>query len=144
MDLGSLSPKQYFAGGHGKLSVSLEKEAYALHNRCSAAVVSFSLKPGWHVNSAKPFQDYLKPTRVSVKSVEEGRAYVEYPESQVRQLGFQKEPLSLYQGKFKIRVKQEDCAKFSPGTKLTIDIQACSDRVCLAPESLSTVLIDST
>ena len=99
--------------------------------------VSIDLQPGWHVNSAEPLQDYLVPTRLTGVE-DQALESVDYPEPVERELGFQSETLSLYEGRV---VLSADLPKPDPDRSQTtvpivVDLQTCNDRICLAPESL--------
>ena len=135
IDLGSVAPLQYFAGGNGRMVVS----ASTVDSACSKPpVIDIKLAPGWHVNSHKPFQEYLKPTRVTVTGGM-GIASISYPEGQVVTLSFDDEPLSVYEGEFRIGVKMPldaDCQLWGPEAGVNVDLQACTDQICLPPETL--------
>ena len=137
IDLGAVSTRQYFASGHGKLTVSMDDKQ---GESCAAIAAKFKLEPGWHVNSASPLQDYLRPTSVSVETADKQAATVQFPEAHIVTLGFQKEALSVYEGDFTIRISSEDCKQWHRGAALSVQVQACTDRICLAPESLRVLL----
>ena len=141
IDLGSVAPLQYFAGGQGKLTVT----TLPMTNQssgCASASVDIHLQPGWHINSATPMQDYLRPTEVSVRLADQAvsAATITYPEANITSLGFQKEALSVYTDRVAIGVVPVDIDACSSGARLSIDVQACTDKICLAPETLSVVL----
>ncbi len=96
-------------------------------------IVTLTVENGWHVNSNKPLSDYLVPTRLTVLGAE-GKAQVTYPEGQVRTLAFQADPLSLYEGEVPLTVNLPQAMAAKP-VRLELEVQACSDRICLAPET---------
>ena len=56
-----------------------------------------------------------------------------YPEPIDRQLGFERSVLSLYEGSVVLRAQVAE-----PGVRqLQAKLQACSDKVCLPPETLT-------
>ncbi|MCP4042543.1 MAG: thioredoxin, partial [Gammaproteobacteria bacterium] len=63
------------------------------------------------------------------------------PQPEILQLGFQQQPLALYQGKVEIRAGLERTspdAKDSPHlAPVRLRLQACNDQVCLPPETLT-------
>ena len=82
------------------------------------------------------------PTRLSLGGDAIGwrLAAPDYPVPEVLSLGFQSEPLAVYQGRVRIRATIED----HPGADTAIAwlpaelrLQACSDIQCLPPETLS-------
>ncbi len=113
----------------------------------NALQISLKLKDGWHINSSKPLQDYLIPTTLT-GSGNQPMSNVRYPEAVKRQLGFQRSELSLFEGNFTIAANLPEA---SPLYKITGDthsgtamvhtaqlqVQACDDTKCLAPETLN-------
>jgi len=101
-------------------------------------VVSIKLSDGWHINSDAPLQDYLIPTQLNNVA---GRplADVAYPESKTRTLGFQRSALSLFEDSFELTAQwpgHED----SNSVVVNLQLQACNDEICLAPETLPLTL----
>ena len=97
------------------------------------------LAPGWHVNSNRPLQEDLVPTRLAL--AEEGAGVelglVEYPEPTTVTLGFQAEPLAVFVGKVRIRTSvQLDRSGDSRVVHLSLTLQACDEKKCLRPEEL--------
>ena len=107
---------------------------------CPRAVLDIELADGWHVNSATPVQDYLRPTQITLGSAApEAAVTVTFPEPELVSLSFEEQPLSVYQGRFALRVSEgggDGCAGTLPGAMVLLDVQACTDRVCKAPEKL--------
>jgi hypothetical protein len=64
---------------------------------------------------------------------------VEYPPAKMASMGFQKEPLAVYEGQIKVTTTLK---KTSPGiplnkvTPIELHLQACNKNVCLPPETL--------
>jgi len=144
IDLGPVTLHQYFARGNGRVSIfapdAIDKRADA----CPLLRLAFELAPGWHINSATPLQDYLRPTRVSLYRGEESVSIRGvFPEPEITRLGFQPEPLSVYTGSFEIEINRRSsqaCEDQASGQKLSVQLQACTDRICLAPETLHFML----
>ena len=124
----AISSTQYFALGKGRVDLSYDGQKWRL---------SFSLADGWHVNSHTPLQSYLRPTNVRVD--ESGPLRVSYPTGKKVRLGFQKEPLSVFEHQFEIDIEHVKPELAKPAT-VVVDVQACSDRVCLLPEKLEFAL----
>jgi hypothetical protein len=116
---------QYFAAGKGRVElISLDNGRYQL---------AFELQPGWHINSATPLQKYLRPTKVTFAE-QQNPHQVNYPDPQIVRLGFQKEPLSVYEHQFELSL---DINPKAQDQRFTLDVQACSDTVCLMPQQLT-------
>lgn len=132
---GETGPRQ--AAAHGALQVSVSR----LVDRNSARV-RLHVQPGWHVNSVTPKQDFLLPTRVRVDGIESKA--VSFPAAIERKLGFHDEPLSLYEGTVNITVKLPAGRAAQMARRITLNLQACSDRVCLDPQLVRLLLPAAT
>ncbi len=104
--------------------------------------ISLSIAPGWHVNANKPLEDFLVPTevRLSGHDAESAPITVRYPPPVRRRLGFAENELALYEGDVEIAVtlpaeiaEAEGFAALA--SRLRLDLQACSDEICLEPET---------
>ncbi len=140
IELGSISTRQYFAAGNGKVDVTTSTGD--ADRGCDRVTVGVRLEDGWHVNSSQPLQDYLRPTAVTVLTPGEYEVEIDYPSGHLSKLGFQEEALSVYDGEFAIGIASDACTGWSRGADLTIDLQACTDEVCLLPETLRVRLPD--
>jgi len=98
-------------------------------------VVLAHIKEGWHINSAKPLDEFVIPTVLELASAQLISA--QYPDHQLKAFGFSGgKPIAVYDGTIKIPF----VAKVAAGaTKLdlTLNYQSCNDSVCLPPNSAS-------
>jgi thiol:disulfide interchange protein DsbD len=105
-----------------------------------ALSVQVEMKPGWHVNSAQPTLEYLIATLVEFPDT--GAFVVEdiwYPQGHMVDLAFAEEQLSVYEGLTTIRPTLRPAREANAGdaqVRARITYQACSDRACLAPETV--------
>ncbi|MGB1197747.1 MAG: DUF255 domain-containing protein [Thalassotalea sp.] len=120
---GAFDSKQFFAKGKGLAQLKV-------HN--NEVIFSFSIAEGWHVNSNKPKQKFLIATKLS--STTSTLKNIKYPEAEVKQLGFNQTKLSLFEGRFQITANIGDVRE--AGNKIELSLQACSDKLCLLPETL--------
>jgi uncharacterized protein YyaL (SSP411 family) len=125
---GEAGPNQYAARGVVAVRAGMDGDGRAW--------LDLEIKDGWHINSHAPLQDNLVPTRVSLD--DDGAGWklgaVEWPEAEVKALGFQRDRLSLYEGKVRLNLPVE---RTGDGMlTLRLGLQACSDQVCLPPEEL--------
>jgi len=102
--------------------------------------VVLEIASGWHVNANPPAPDYLIPTAVSVQGGA-GLAPrgVLYPAGRQVKLGFDDNPLSLYDGTITAVVTLAAARDALDGPQTlrgTVRYQPCNDEVCLAPTSL--------
>lgn len=95
------------------------------------AKIRITMAPSWHVNSISPRQEFLLPTKVRADGIEPSA--ITFPKAVERKLGFHDEPLSLYEGVVDIRIKLPDGPSGLKALETVLDLQACSDRVCLDP-----------
>ncbi|MBI3890429.1 MAG: DUF255 domain-containing protein [Candidatus Wallbacteria bacterium] len=103
--------------------------------------LTLSVAAGWHVNSAKPLQEFLAPISLALDAgsplVLEG---VEFPDGKRVKLGFADEALSVYEGEVRVPVRLRVAPGARPGAahaRLRVRVQPCNDRVCEAPRELT-------
>lgn len=128
IEKGAVSDVRYFASAKGKLEFSC---ITYIQTECQELNINIQLADGWHINSNKPLQDYLIATEVAASE----KVRVSYPDEEIVKLGFQEEPLSLYEGSFDIKVKRLEATEQK--IYLNLPLQACSDTICLLPETLT-------
>lgn len=122
----------YFAKGHGKVS---------LIRRGDHLEVRLDLESGWHVNANPSTNEELIATEVEV--VGDTAAFeIGYPGPQLRQLGFSQSLLKLYddQTSILLRPTSTSSVNISGLTKVKVRLQACSDKLCLLPETIILLL----
>jgi len=108
-----------FARGHGMVLT---------YNQEHGKKLSLIMDKGWHINSSRPIQDYLIPTKVSGIN----QADISYPTGSLHKMGFSNEPLSLYEGIIDIMIK----VKPEGAPLQTLTLQACNDKSCLPPQKI--------
>jgi len=126
---GQIGTVQYGGGGAVR--------AHAVHSgNPGKLVVRFNVAKGWHINAHEPLEDYLIPTNLSLET-KDGKesAVVSYPKPEIKRLGFSKKPLALLEQAFEISVATKK--GHSGPYDLRLEIQACSDEVCLEPDLLN-------
>jgi thiol:disulfide interchange protein DsbD len=105
--------------------------------------VDATILPGWHINSDRPSSpDYIAtalsvkpPDSVAVKSIQ-------YPPAEMIAPAFSMgEKLSVFTGAITFRAELAEPARIKPGEQLpftlSLDYQACNDRQCLRPVTIS-------
>jgi uncharacterized protein YyaL (SSP411 family) len=118
----SFEPVQLFARGNGRAWFTPTKDG---------ALIEIKMAPGWHINSNKPLEKNLIATMISTSNNKDVRFV--YPIPVTRNLGFSQQPLSLFEGSFSISITH---LQKGLGQKLTMKVQACSDTLCLLPETI--------
>ncbi|MBI3662710.1 MAG: hypothetical protein HY234_06640 [Acidobacteria bacterium] len=114
--------------------VSLDKVS---RGRAFEVAVVAEIMAGFHVNSNKPSEDYLIPTQL-LPELPAGYKVLgtTYPPGKLKKFEFSEKKLSVYEGKFTLRMKIQAPAGAPLGaTKLplTLRYQACNDSACLPP-----------
>lgn len=117
-----------FAGrGNVRLYADFDKQSSEIH-------INLEIAPDWHINSNQPQQSNLVPTRIKLLN-DNIVAETHYPPPTIRALGFQPEPLSLFENRNRIRLTIPDTVELPFSLTLEMSLQACSEKLCLAPET---------
>jgi thiol:disulfide interchange protein DsbD len=102
--------------------------------------VKVKVEEGWHINSHKPYDEYLIPTSLTiVENPNFKLKKVAYPEPHDFKLSFSETPLSVWKGTVYIGALVEVDSNLTPGTYLLIvelEYQACNDISCQAPTAV--------
>ncbi len=92
----------------------------------------------WHINSNKPNDEFLIPSKVTVKGDELKLVNVSYPKPKELTLEFSEKPVSVFSDIIKIELTFS-VDKNINGGKYTIPVefgyQACNDQTCMPPTS---------
>jgi thiol:disulfide interchange protein DsbD len=102
-------------------------------------VVTATIESGWHINSNKPLDDFVIPTKLSFDGTELISA--DYPPHTVRTFTFSGgQKLAVFEGTIRIPF----AAKLQSGDTIKgkLHYQACNDNVCLPPRDAE-VTIDA-
>lgn len=105
-------------------------------------VVNIAIEHGWHINSWKPLDEFLIPTKLSFDAATAELTSVQYPQHTLRAFTFSGgQNLAVYEGTIAVPF----VAKLKNGaTKInaTLHYQSCNDTVCLPPRDAA-VTIDA-
>ena len=130
--LGETGSRQYAGRG----AVAIDARVTQVNGERVGLELALDIRPGWHVNAHRPLQDYLIPTTLTVVGAGWGLAAADYPAARVARLGFQAEALALYEGEVRIQAELRRLPDAAARLPLELRLQACSDQVCLPPETL--------
>jgi DsbC/DsbD-like thiol-disulfide interchange protein len=102
--------------------------------------IPVSVKPGYHVNSNTPSEEYLIPLKLtwSATGALEG-ATVTYPKPTLEKYEFAEKPLSVYTGSFDLVAKFKVAANAPAGPGAAVGklrYQACSNKACYKPQDV--------
>lgn len=105
--------------------------------RTVRGTVVMDIPPGLHVQSNKPLDKFLIPTKLEVETPKEMRVGpISYPRAVMRKLKFSKGVVAVYEGRALIRFTVNVPANYSGSSteiKGKLRFQACTDDSCFAP-----------
>ena len=105
--------------------------------RVVRASVVMDIPHGLHVQSSKPLDKFLVPTKLDVETPSGMKVGpVSYPRALMRKLKFSKGMVAVYEGKSIVRFNVTVPANYSGGSgeiKGKLRFQACNDEACFPP-----------
>ncbi|WP_247709549.1 protein-disulfide reductase DsbD domain-containing protein, partial [Guyparkeria sp. SB14A] len=116
-------------GGPGETRDHVAVEARAVEGG-AAIIVRLAIDEGFHINANPASEDFLVPTRVTALDGEIGP--IDYPEGRPFRAEFARSAIDVYEGVIELRVPVTG----GMPTRLLLDLQACDDEVCLAPDEV--------
>ncbi len=99
----------------------------------ATAAITLQVRPGWHINAHEPLQEYLIGTEATAVA-SAGIKHVTYPQPSRQILGFERSELALLKEEVVIEMAFDEPLTNAP--EITLNLQACNDTTCLAPETL--------
>lgn len=103
-------------------------------------ILEAHIAESWHVNSNKPNDEFLIPSKVTVKSDKVTLKNVSYPQPKDLKFEFSEKPVSVFSDNIKMELtflvdKNSSNGKFSIPVKF--NYQACNDQTCMPPTEVS-------
>ena len=135
-----LAGAQSFSGFHAA-SVLPSSTVTLDPGRQVVVPVAVRIRPGFHVNSDRPADVYLIPTKLTWQTEALALKGIEYPPAELVEYKYSDKPLSVYSGKFVIRSSFGVPAQIPDDlTELSgqLRYQACNDKACFPPKTLPT------
>lgn len=124
---GELGRVQYL--GKGRVRVHLQAST------SGEPVLEIIIADGWHINAHEPLEEHYIATELALLGADTRQHWtVAYPQPVVRKLRFADKPMALYEGRVLIPVQRAPSGQ--PPRALRFTAQACSDSICLAPETV--------
>ena len=119
--------------------IKLAEDKISVGSTARIAIL-MKINEGWHLNSHKPTFDYLIGTSFELES-KEGviLADVQYPKGKLVALSFADQAIDVYEGATTIFAAIKISDKIATGIdtlKGKLTVQACNDRMCIAPSSI--------
>ncbi|HZU25402.1 MAG TPA: protein-disulfide reductase DsbD domain-containing protein [Bryobacteraceae bacterium] len=128
------------AQGPNVLSIGEVPTLHLQRGQAAEQKLTLQLRPGFHVNSNKPNDEFLIPLKLTWtpnSAVEAGA--VQYPAPKLENSSFSDKPLSVYDGTFQIVTPVRAGAGAAPGAGVLngkLRYQACNNRECLQPKTV--------
>jgi len=121
---GELSPTVYCSQGKVKIKGQRSGNKVEIH---------FAVKKGWHINSNLTAVKPLIPLSIESKESLE----LSFPQAKATQLDFNDSTLSTFDGEFIVTAKRSNT--LATPVQLSMKLQACSDKICLAPSTVKLI-----
>jgi uncharacterized protein len=126
----------YSGSARPRVDTPVRLEVVTMGGRGSWLSVQILIREGWHINSTRPRQPDLIPTKLEIvcpPGIVAGSP--KWPDPKDVRVGFSSEILSVYTGTARVIVRL-NTSKAKTGThvlKVRLRYQACDDKACLAP-----------
>ena len=128
------------AQNSGYLTVGQVQKVAGKRGAAVETKIALAVRPGYHVNSNTPSDEYLIPLKLTWKTtgaLEAGA--VSYPKPTLEKYEFAEKPLSVYTGSFELTANFKVAANAPAGPGAAVGqlrYQACSDRACYPPKTI--------
>ncbi len=145
---GESGDTQFAARGAIKITGQIMNHLSEKNNQYDV-LITLDIADGWHINAEKPLHENLIPTSISLDSdkLDSGEtssiSSTNYPPPLLKSVDFEDQPLALYTEKIEIssifnhkKLKTKEINMFDRTVDMVIQIQACNQTACLAPESI--------
>jgi thiol:disulfide interchange protein DsbD len=121
------------------LTLNPPEKVSGKRNDVVSATFELVLRPGFHVNSSTPNDEYLIPLKFTWQDGSTQAVDVVFPKPQSEKYEFSEKPLSVYSGTFKVETKFKILPSAPAGAGIIngkLRYQACSDKFCLPPKNI--------
>jgi len=103
----------------------------------SKIAIMVNINDGWHINSDKPKEDFLIPSKLTIDSTKGFEVNkIVYPKPIEVNLSFSDKPLSVWEGEIYIGAIIEISKDMAPGKynlPIQLEYQSCNNQTCLPP-----------
>jgi len=122
----------YAANGHVRIDAYINRINKQQSNSEMMLSVDLSIDDKWHINSNKPLDRSLIPLMISSEDEHVRLENIVYPQHNIVTHGFSKSSLAIYKGNNVL--KSKITIEYDSNPIVKIGLQACNDKICLAPE----------
>lgn len=127
----------YSQPGSTLVTVAFAKGSYTASAGTQLTVeLLASIKEGWHINSDKPNDELLIPTRIKSLDKSFPLAEIAYPKPVEKELAISEKPVSVFEDRIKIPLTFTISPSAAPGKyriPVEFSYQGCNDRTCMPP-----------
>lgn len=123
----------------GVLTVQPIERVHVRRGEETSQKLTLDLKPGFHVNSNAPADEYLIPLRLTWAKTPLDAGQIVWPKPEFEHLAFSEKPVSIFSGKFEIVTHFKAPPSATPGFAMMtgkLRYQACNDKECLPPKTI--------
>jgi Disulphide bond corrector protein DsbC. len=121
------------------LSVATPEKFVAKAGGTGESKLTLQLRPGFHVNSNTPSDDYLIPLKITWAAGPLQVVEVTYPKPKMEKYSFSEKPISVFSGDFVVVTKFKAPSDAPAGTVAVtgkLRYQACNDTMCFPPKTI--------
>lgn len=141
----SLAQVQSFTGSGGGIGSTLDKVQVGVKARFDTVqagaeaqfAIVMDIEEGWHLNAHSPTLDYLVGVDLNVEASDIAIVSdIRYPQPLQMKFDFANDILDVYEGRSIILLKMKTSKELQAGVhdlSADLQIQACSDNICLPP-----------
>tara|TARA_R110002167_G_scaffold95571_3_gene254324 strand:- start:2370 stop:4394 length:2025 start_codon:yes stop_codon:yes gene_type:complete len=116
--------RSFFANGNGDIEVTVVN---------GKARIAFRLNTNWHIYANQTTNDRIIKTEVNMLP-QFSEVTIEYPDAVIRKLSFMESPEALYEDSFEVTI--DNLPNSVKIHTININLQACTDNLCLTPENI--------
>ena len=124
-----------FGGGDTGPKASITGSLTKRDGAAVQGVVTVAIEDGWHINSAKPLDEYAIPTELTLDPATAALTGVTYPQHKMQKFSFSGDKeIAVYEHTIEIPFSAT-LAGGASVIKASLRYQACNDNVCLPPRN---------
>jgi hypothetical protein len=127
------------AQNNGVLTVAPVEKLSIKRGATAEVKLKAELRPGFHVNSNAPADEYLIPLKLTWAKEPLEAEQVSYPKPQSEQYEFSAKPVSVFSGTFEIATRFKAPVTAQNGLGMMtgkLRYQACNNKECLPPKTI--------
>jgi hypothetical protein len=126
----------------GPVQVTLGAERLRLGESAAATIeVRLHIAQGYHVNAHEPGADFLVALTVRLAGVAGVDAEAMYPPGTPYAAAYAPQPLSVHSGLVTVPLRLRRVGPVSGEGRIEVTFQACTDRACLAPQTVALPIV---